>query len=93
MLRCRHFHRFPIPIRMILRSRQVRVTLASRTVVHNLVTEHITINAEMILASLTLIPAGLAGAFSTFGAHCITRAAVGAVGGRRERRQAAETLR
>ena len=74
---------------MIFRSRQVRVTLAPRTVVHNLVAEHITIDAEVILASLTLVPTRLASAFGTFGPRCIARA----VSGRRERRQAAETLR
>ena len=62
---------------MTFRSRQVRITLASRTIVDDLVAEHITIDAEVVLASLALVSARLAGAF----------------GGGREGRQAAETLR
>lgn len=78
---------------MTFRSRQVRITLASRTIVDDLVAEHITIDAEVVLASLALVSARLAGAFSTFGTRRIARAAVGAFGGGREGRQAAETLR
>ena len=78
---------------MVFRSGQVRIALTSRTVVHNFVAEHITIDAEVIPASLALIPAGLAGAFGTLRTHYIACAAVDALGGRRKRRQAAETLR
>lgn len=54
--------------------------------------EDVAVDAEMILASLALVPAGLTGAFSTFGTRCVACAAVGAIGGRGERHQAAEAL-
>ena len=93
MLRYRHFHGVSIPIRMIFRPRQVRIALASRTIVHDLMAENIAINAEMILASLALISARLASALGSFRARCIACTAVGALAGRWEGRQAAETLR
>ena len=93
MLCRRHFHGFPIPIRMIFRSGQVRITLASRAIVHDLMAEYIAIDTEMILASFAFVPARLAGTFGTFWARSIARAAVGAIGGGWERSQAAETLR
>jgi hypothetical protein len=82
MLRRRHFHRVSIPVRMLFRrSRQMRITLAPRTIMHNLMAENIAINAEMVLASLTLVPARLAGALGSFRTRCIARAAVGAFAG------------
>ena len=60
---------------------------------HNLMAEHIAINAEMILASLALVPARLASSFGSFGTRCIACAAVSTLAGRWESRQAAETLR
>jgi hypothetical protein len=48
---------------------------------HNLMAENIAINAEMVLASLTLVPARLAGALGSFGARCVACAAVGVFAG------------
>jgi hypothetical protein len=44
----------------------MRITLASGTVVHDLVTEDIAVDAEMLLARFALIPTRLAGTFGSF---------------------------
>jgi hypothetical protein len=76
MLRFRHFHRFPIPIRMLLCSRQVRSALAPRTVVHDLVAENITVDAEVVLTGLAFIPARFAGSLGSFGTCNVAGAAI-----------------
>lgn len=57
----------------------MRTTLASRAIVHHFVAKDIAVNAEVVLAALTLIPAAFACAFSAlrsgirlivFGAIC-----------------------
>lgn len=92
-LRCRRFHRVTVPVCMILRSWQVRVTLTSRAIVHDLVAENIAVDAKVVLAAFALVPARLTGAFCSFGPSDLTCTTVRSLVHWWEWSQAAEALR
>ena len=54
-------------IALFLNTGQVSTALATRAIMNDFVTEHVAVDAEMIMACLTLISATLAGTLSPFG--------------------------
>ena len=91
-----YLHSFSIlPIdAVILRTRKTGATLAARTIMHHFVTKHIAVDAEVIFARLTLVPARLTSTLrSPSSFHCSTRSTMFRWRHGWESSQAAEALR